>query len=121
MPNWVKISLGAVVGTQQHGASATYVGIRFIDLEKFLLAGASYSVVDSGVHDAGSDRPPNSHGPDHTGPKTGFALASDAKMAINGVNPVVRPTLPAAATDGATKQSLANSGRTAIIPLGPAQ
>lgn len=52
---------------------------------------------------------------------TVMRFSRDGKLAFNGVTPVVRPTLPAAATDAATTQALANSIRTALISLGLAQ
>ncbi len=45
----------------------------------------------------------------------------DGKLGFNGVSAVTPPTLPAAATDTASTQALANALRTALISLGLAQ
>lgn len=51
-------------------------------------------------------------------PWRGQASASGATIGFLGATPLVRQTLPAAATDAATTQSLANALRTALINFG---
>ena len=45
-------------------------------------------------------------------------LTPQTPISFYGANPIVRPTVPAAATDAATTQALANALRTALINLG---
>lgn len=123
----IKYTAGATAGA--NGAAGTVAGFDIngaagsARIHQFLTAGNKrWTIRASGDAESGSNAGTryqiDAYDDAGTLIKSMMTLTRDGKIGFNGASPVTPPTLPAAATDAATTQALANSLRTTLINLG---